>query len=188
VRVLRDGGTVAFPTDTVYGIGAHAFLTQAVEKLYVAKIRPRDKAIPLLIPGLDHLPQVAAVIPDVAYALAERFWPGALTLVLTRTGQVPDAVTSGGETVAVRVPNHRLVQTLLAELDAPLAATSANISGQPAPTTAQGALAQLDGRIDLLIDGGTCPGGVASTVLDLTTSPPQVLRIGTLLPALEPWL
>ena len=187
-HVLRDGGTVAFPTDTVYGVGAHAFLPQAVEKLYVAKIRPRDKAIPLLIAGTDVLPQVAASIPGIAYELAARFWPGALTLVLPRTARIADVITAGGDTVAVRAPDHPLVQALLAELDAPLAATSANLSGRPAPATAQEVLAQLDGRIDLLLDGGTCPGGVASTVLDLTASPPRVLRAGPLLPALDPWL
>lgn len=188
VRVLCEGGLVAFPTDTVYGVGAHAFLPQAVEKLYAAKIRPRDKAIPLLISGIDVLSQVATSIPNVAYELAARFWPGALTLVLSRSAQISDAITSGEDTVAIRVPDHPLVQALLATLDSPLAVTSANISGHPAPVTAQEVLAQLDGRIDMLLDGGTCPGGVASTILDLTVSPPQVLRAGTLLPELEAWL
>jgi L-threonylcarbamoyladenylate synthase len=168
VEVLRDGGVIAFPTDTVYGVGAHGLLSAAVERLYVVKARPRDKAIPLLLPGIDTLPQVVSAIPDRAYALAERFWPGALTMVLRRAASVPDAVTCGGDTVAVRVPDHPVTQALLAALDAPLAATSANLSSQPAPDTADGVLAQLDGRIDLLVDGGTCPGGVASTVVDLT--------------------
>ncbi|MBN1579804.1 MAG: threonylcarbamoyl-AMP synthase, partial [Anaerolineae bacterium] len=188
VRVLHDGGIVAFPTDTVYGVGAHAFLPQAVEKLYVAKVRPRDKAIPVLISGVDMLTQVAASIPEIAYELAAHFWPGALTVVLPRHAKISSTVTSGSDTVAVRVPDHPLTQALLATLDAPLAATSANLSGQPAPITAQEVLAQLDGRIELLLDGGTCPGGVASTVLDLTVSPPQVLRAGSLLPTLESWL
>ena len=178
VRVLRDGGVIAFPTDTVYGVGAHAIQPAAVERLYVVKKRPRDKAIPLLLPDVDALSQVAASIPDVAYALAKQFWPGALTVVLHRAMGVPDAVTAGGATVAVRVPDHQVVRALLAALSAPLAATSANLSGQPAPDTARGVLAQLDGRIDLLLDGGTCPGGVASTVVDLTVSPPRILRVG----------
>jgi L-threonylcarbamoyladenylate synthase len=178
VRVLRDGGIVAFPTDTVYGVGAHAFLPAAVEQLYAVKRRPRDKAIALLLSGVDALPTVALSIPDLAYALATRFWPGALTLVLRRTARVPDAVTSGGDTVAVRAPDHPVTQALIAALGAPLAATSANLSGQPAPATADGVLAQLAGRVDLLLDGGTCPGGVASTVLDLTVSPPRILRAG----------
>jgi len=178
VLVLQEGGIVAFPTDTVYGVGAHGLLPAAVERLYVAKRRPTDRAIPLLIAGVGALSQVAIEIPDVAYALAERFWPGALTLVLRRAACVPDMVTSGGDTVALRAPDHPVTQTLIAALRAPLAATSANLSGQPAPDTPEGVLAQLDGRIDLLLDGGTCPVGVASTVLDLTVSPPAVLRAG----------
>jgi len=178
VDVLRSGGIVAFPTDTVYGIGAHAYLPAAVEQLYIAKGRSEVKAIPLLLSGLAALPEVAADIPDQAYALAARFWPGALSLVLRRTDRVPDAVTSGGDTVAVRVPDHRVTQALIATLGAPLAATSANRSEQPAPATADEVWAQLAGRIHLILDGGTCPGGVASTVVDLTVSPARILRQG----------
>jgi L-threonylcarbamoyladenylate synthase len=178
VQVLRDGGIVAFPTDTVYGVGAHAFCPAAVERLYVAKVRPPGKAIPLLLWSVDALPLVARSVPDLVYALAARFWPGALTLVLFRTAQVPDAVTAGGDTVAVRVPDHAVAQALLATLGAPLAATSANLSGYPPPVSAGDVLAQLEGRIDLLLDGGLCPGGVASTVLDLTCAPPRILRAG----------
>ena len=178
VQVLWDGGIVAFPTDTVYGVGTHAFLTSAVERLYDVKRRPRDKAIPLLLPNTAVLPEVAAPIPDLAYALAALFWPGALTLVLRRTERVPDALTAGGDTVAVRVPDHPVPQALLAALDVPLATTSANLSGRPAPITAGGVLAQLRGRIELILDGGGCPGGISSTVLDLTTSPPRILREG----------
>jgi L-threonylcarbamoyladenylate synthase len=178
VQVLREGGIVAFPTDTVYGVGAHAFLPAAVQQLYVVKRRPADKAIPLLIPGASALSQAAVAIPDVAYELAARFWPGALTLVLRRGKRVSDAVTAGGDTVALRAPDHPVVQALLAALGAPLAATSANLSGQPPPATADGVLAQLDGRIDLILDGGTCPQGVPSTVLDLIVSPPRILRAG----------
>lgn len=178
VEVLRSGGIVAFPTDTVYGIGAHGMQPHAVDKLYLVKERPRDKAIPLLLPGFEALPEVVASVPDVARALAARYWPGALTIVLRRAPTVPDAVTARGETVAVRVPDHALTLALLRALDAPLAATSANLSGEPAPDTADGVLAQLEGRIDLLLDGGRCPGGVASTVVDLTVDPPAVLRVG----------
>jgi L-threonylcarbamoyladenylate synthase len=153
-------------------------LANAVERLYVAKRRPRDKAIPLLIASVQALSQVAASVPDLAYDLANHFWPGALTLVVERAEQIPDIVTAGGDTVAVRVPDHAVTQALIAALGAPLAATSANLSSFPAPDTADGVLDQLDGRIDLVLDGGTCPGGVASTVLDLTVIPPAVLRAG----------
>jgi L-threonylcarbamoyladenylate synthase len=180
IAVLQRGGIVAFPTDTVYGIGAHAYLPPAVLRLYTAKRRPRDKAIPLLVPNAQALPQVAAEISDLARALVARFWPGALTLVMRRASQIPDAVTAGGDTVAIRAPDHPLTQALLAALGAPLAATSANISDEPAPADAAGVLAQLEGRIELLLDGGTCPGGVASTVLDLTVSPPRIVRVGSI--------
>jgi L-threonylcarbamoyladenylate synthase len=182
IQVLRAGGLVAFPTDTVYGVAAHAWLPEAVEQLYVAKQRPRDKAIPLLIAGVDGLLQLAIDVPGSAVVLARRYWPGALTLVLRRTPRVPDAVTSGQETVAVRVPDHPVTQALIAGLGAPLAATSANLSGQPAPDTAQGVLAQLDTRVDLILDGGACPGGIASTIIDLTVTPPTILRAGGISP------
>jgi L-threonylcarbamoyladenylate synthase len=182
IRVLRAGGVVAFPTDTVYGVGAHAWLPDAVERLYAAKQRPRDKAIPLLVSSVEGLSQVAADVPVAAYLLARRYWPGALTLVLKRAPRVPDAVTAGQETVAVRVPDHPVTQALIAALGAPLAATSANLSGQPAPDAAQGVLAQLEGRIDLILDGGTCPEGIASTIVDLTVTPPVILRAGGISP------
>jgi L-threonylcarbamoyladenylate synthase len=178
VEVLRRGGIVALPTDTVYGVAAHAYLPAAVERLYVAKRRPRDKAIPLLVSGVEALSQVAEDVPAAAVRLAARFWPGALTMVLRRAACVPDAVTAGGETVAVRAPDHPVAQALIAALGAPLAATSANLSGCPAPADADGVRAQLQDRIDLLLDGGVCPGGVASTVLDMTVRPPRVLRVG----------
>lgn len=187
-RVLSSGGIIAFPTDTVYGVGAHAFLPEAIDKLYTAKIRPADKAIPLLIAGMDMLSQVACSIPAMAFRLAERFWPGALTLVLPRAPLISDAITSGGSTVAVRMPDHPATQALIAALGAPLATTSANLSGRPPAITADEVLMQLDGRIDLLLDGGACPGGIASTVLDLTVTPPQILRAGRLVPELAQWI
>jgi L-threonylcarbamoyladenylate synthase len=178
VAWLQQGEVVAFPTDTVYGLGAHAFLPEAVQRLYVLKERPRDQAIPLLLPDAGALAAVGADIPPLAWQLADRFWPGALSLVLCRAPTVPDAVTAGGATVAVRVPDHRLARALCRELGAPLAATSANLHGQPAPVVADEVVAALGGRIPLVLDGGPCPGGVASTVLDLTLSPPRVLRQG----------
>jgi len=179
VRILSAGGLVAFPTDTVYGVGAHALQPQAVEKIYAAKIRPRDKAIPLLLATTDDLSLVAENVPPVAHLLAERFWPGGLTLVLRKRAIVSEAV-SPGPTVAVRVPDHGVAQALIAALGVPLAATSANLAGNPSPVTAQEVMAELAGRIELILDGGPCPGGVPSTVLDLTTDPPTVLRSGAI--------
>jgi L-threonylcarbamoyladenylate synthase len=151
-----------------------------VERIYAAKIRPRDKAIPILLAKLDDLVLVAEGITETAWLLAEKFWPGGLTLVLPRKANVPDVVSAGGPTVAVRVPDHPVPLALIAALGAPLAATSANLSGHPSPVTAQEVETELGGRIELILDGGRCPGGVPSTVLDLTTDPPTVLRTGAI--------
>jgi len=178
IQVLKGGGLVVFPTDTVYGVGAHAFMPEAVEKLYTAKIRPRDKAIPILLARVEDLNLVAEEIPEVAWELMERFWPGGLTLVLPKKAAVPDMVTAGQPNVAVRVPDHPVPQALIEGLGAPLAATSANLSGHPSPITAEEVRAELGGRIELILDGGRCPGGIPSTVLDLTADPPAILRQG----------
>lgn len=183
VDVLIQGGVVGFPTDTVYGIGADMRQPQAVAALYHIKRRPRDRAIPLLLASADGLYDVAQEVPQAAHRLAARFWPGALTLVVrVRQGSdglsIPSILTAGAPTVAVRVPDHAVVRALIEGLGAPLAATSANISDQPSPVTAQDVLDQLAGRIDLLLDGGPCPGGQASTVVDVTVSPPRILRSG----------
>ncbi len=179
VRILLAGGLVAFPTDTVYGVGAHAFQPQAVEKLYTAKIRARDKAIPLLLARADELSLVAESLPPTAGPLVEKFWPGGLTLVVRKRAIVSDVVSSG-PTVAVRVPAHPVPQALIAAMGAPLAATSANRAGHPSPVTAQDVVRELTGRVELILDGGPCPGGIPSTVLDLTTDPPMVLRAGAI--------
>ncbi len=177
-QILNAGGLVAFPTDTVYGVGAHAFDAQAIERLYAAKERPREKAIAVLLASVTQLPLVAREVPPAARQLAEAFWPGALTLVLPRQSPLPATLTAGGDSVAVRVPDHATVRALIAALGAPLAATSANLSGRPSPTTAEKVVAQLGRRVDLILDGGACPGGTPSTVLDLTCHPPRVLRAG----------
>lgn len=180
VRILAECGLVAFPTDTVYGVGANVFQPKAVERIYTAKIRPRDKAIPILLARADDLSLVTERITEAAWLLAERFWPGGLTLVLPKKANVPDVVSAGGPTVAVRVPDHPVFLALIAALGVPLAATSANLSGRPSPVTAWEVKTELGGRIELILDGGRCPGGVPSTVLDLTTDPPAVLRAGAI--------
>ena len=167
---LARGGTVAFPTDTVYGVGCHAFQPVAIQQLYAAKGRPRDKA----------LPSVARHVPDEAMALARRFWPGGLTLVLPRSDHLPAILTGDQDSVAVRVPDHRIPLSIIRKLSAPLAASSANRSGNPALTKAGDVERELRDRIDLLIDGGACPGGIASTVLDLTSHRPAILREGAI--------
>ena len=183
VSVLRAGGLVAFPTDTVYGVAAHAFLPAAVERLYVVKERPLDKAIPLLLGDVEDVDGVVREIPAVARRLIERFWPGGLTIVLPARSHLPAIVTAGTGSVALRLPDHAVPRALARALGAPLAATSANLSGQPSPRTAADVVADLGGRIALVLDGGPCPGGVDSTVVDLTVSPPRIARAGAIPPA-----
>lgn len=177
-NVLKAGGLVAFPTDTVYGVGAHGFQPEAVESIYRVKGRMPHKAIPLLLGSVADVEEVAEDVPEVTWKLAERFWPGGLTLVLRRRPNVPDAVTSGGPTVAVRIPNHPVPLRLISLIAAPLAATSANPSGQRSPVSAREVMRSLGGLIDIVLDGGRAPGGIESTVLDLSSSEPAVLRRG----------
>jgi L-threonylcarbamoyladenylate synthase len=178
--MLLAGELVAFPTDTVYGVGAHGLRVQAVERLYRAKARPASKPIALLLARADDVQAVARDIPDAAWLLARRFWPGGLTLVVPKREVVPAVVTAGGPSVAVRMPDHPVTQALIVALGAPLAATSANLSGHPDAVTADEVLCELGDRVALILDGGRCPGGVPSTVVDLTVSPPAILRRGAI--------
>ena len=174
--VLNTGGLVAFPTDTVYGVGALAFDGKAIESIYAAKDRPIEKAIPLLIGDLADMEKVGLDIPEVAYRLASGFWPGPLTVVIPKRPTLPQAV-SATATIGVRVPDHEVARALL-RAAGPMAVTSANISGQPSPSTAEEVSAQLGGRISLILDGGKTPGGVPSTVVDCTTQDLKILREG----------
>ena len=178
VALLRAGELVAFPTDTVYGVGALVWDAVAVHRLYLAKLRPADKAIPVLLADPADLPLVARDLPPDAARLAAAFWPGPLTLVVPKAQRVPAEVTAGSDTLAVRVPDHDLARALIRAAGAPLAATSANLSGQPSPVTAGDVAAQLAGRIAIILDGGPCPGGVPSTIVDLTAPEPRLLRAG----------
>lgn len=174
--VLRAGGLVAFPTDTVYGVGALAFDGAAIESIYVAKDRPVEKAIPILIGDVGELKKVAIDIPESAQKLASRFWPGPLTILVPKRLDLPEAV-SATSTVGVRVPDHAVARALL-RAAGPLAVTSANISGAQSPVTAGDVYNQLGGRIPLILDGGRTAGGVPSTLADCTTPELKVLREG----------
>jgi len=180
VEVLQRGEVIALPTDTVYGIGAHGFLGAAIEQLYEIKGRDRLKAIALLLAGVEDVQRVAMQVPQIAWRLAERFWPGALTLVLSKAPDVLDVLTGGGDAIAVRVPDHAVALAFIRALGAPLAATSANLSGEPEARTAAEVLAALGERVPFVLDGGRCPGGVASTVVDVTVQPPVIRRPGPL--------
>jgi L-threonylcarbamoyladenylate synthase len=174
--ILLSGGLVAFPTDTVYGLGSLAFHEKAIESIYIAKDRPLEKAIPVLIGDSPDLIQVAEEIPIFAMRLIARFWPGPLTVLVPRKPTLPEAISSTA-TVGVRVPDHDIARALL-RLAGPMAVTSANISGKESPRTAQEVFAQLNGRIAMIIDGGETPGGIPSTLVDCTGDEIQVLREG----------
>jgi L-threonylcarbamoyladenylate synthase len=180
VRLLRAGKVIAFPTDTVYGIGADGFNERAIEQLFVVKERERGKAIPYLLADAKDLAKVAREIPRAAHLLAQKFWPGGLTLVVPAGAQVPKILIAGGDTIAVRVPNHPTTRALVDSLGAPLAATSANISGGENPANAQDVFVQLNGRLPLILDGGATRGNISSTVVDVTCDPPKVLRVGVI--------
>ena len=180
ISILRQGGLVAFPTDTVYGLGASANLPQAVEKVYQVKQRPRDRALPLLLADISQISEVAYPVSQVAWRLARAFLPGALTLVLPKSKSVPDIITAGGKTVAVRVPAHPIPVALAKGLGTPIVGTSANISGQPSPLTAGEVSIQFGNKMELIIDGGRCPGGRESTVVDVTGEVPVMLREGAI--------
>ncbi len=176
VQLLRQGELVAFPTDTVYGVGALAFYETAVYAIYEAKGRPEEKAIPVLLGDVADIDKVTQSMPEKARRLAERFWPGPLTLVVKKRHIVPAAV-SATDTIGIRVPDHRFTRELL-RAAGPMAVTSANLSGQPSPCTADEVLGQLTGRIAMILDGGRTPGGVPSTVVDCTREDFVILREG----------
>jgi L-threonylcarbamoyladenylate synthase len=175
---IRRGGLVAFPTETVYGLGAHALDPSAVAKIFAAKERPANDPLIVHVAAIDDVAPLVMRLPDLAAALAARFWPGPLTLVMRRSAVVSDAVTAGLDTVAVRVPAHPVARALLAASGVPIAAPSANLFSRPSPTRASHVVEDLDGRIDMVLDGGATTVGVESTVLDLTGAVPLLLRPG----------
>jgi L-threonylcarbamoyladenylate synthase len=182
-EVLRAGGLVAFPTETVYGLGANALDPAAVARIFVAKGRPANNPVIVHIAETADALSVASTWPAEADALVKQFWPGPLTLVLPRRAEVPDVVTAGGPTVAVRLPAHPIARELIRLAGVPIAAPSANRSNCLSPTLARHVLRDLDGQIDLLLDGGPTLGGIESTVLDLSRQPPRLLRPGLIEPA-----
>jgi len=179
IFVLKREGVVAFPTDTVYGLGA-VCTRRAVERVFAVKGRPRHIPLPLLLADSSQIGEVAREMPAVGWRLVERFLPGALTLVLLKSDSVPDFITGGSKTVAIRVPDHPVPVALVRGVGAPIAGTSANLSGQLSALTAGEVYAQLGDRVDLIIDGGRCPLGRESTIVDLTGETPVILREGAI--------
>ncbi len=177
-EILRSGGLVAFPTETVYGLGANALDPLACRKIYEAKGRPSDNPLIVHISDMDGLENVADKIPDVAVRLAKNFWPGPLTMILKKRGCVPDSVTGGLDTVAVRMPRSQIALSLIRNSCGCVAAPSANISGRPSPTRAEHVAKDLSGRIDMIVDGGAAECGLESTIVDLSAGTPVILRPG----------
>lgn len=177
VSLIKNGELVVFPTETVYGLGANAYDSAAVKKIFEAKGRPQDNPLIVHISRVEEVREIARDIPDVFFTLAERFMPGALTVVLPRSERIPDIVTAGGDTVAVRMPDNAFARELIAR-SFPLAAPSANRSKHVSPTSAKHVYDDLKGKVPLILDGGECGVGIESTVLDLTSGSPVILRPG----------
>jgi len=180
VSILKQGGIVAYPTDTVYGLGASANLQSAVERVYQVKERPRNMALPLLLANISQISEIAEPVPPVAWLLARNFLPGALTIVLPKSKAVPDFIAAGGMTVAIRIPAHPVPVALIEGLGVPIVGTSANLSGKPSTLTADEVHSQFGDRLDLIIDSGRCSGGKESTIVDVTGETPVVLREGAI--------
>ena len=180
--IIRQGGLVALPTETVYGLGANGLNPQAVAKIFLAKGRPQDNPLILHIAEPSQMNMLCHSIPESAYALAEAFWPGPLTMVLPAKDIVPACTTAGLPTVALRCPDNAVTRQIIRLAGVPIAAPSANVSGKPSTTTAQHVHHDHDGRIDAIVDGGACSVGVESTIVDLTETPPRLLRPGGITP------
>ena len=180
LRVLQDGGVVAVPTDTLYGLAADAFNTDAIERVFAIKERPEGLALPVLLSGPEQLSQVAVDVPEQLEAVAEAFWPGAMTLIVNRNGSLPPRLTAGNPTVAVRVPDHPAPRELARRLGRPITGTSANISGAADPQSLADLRAQVGDRVDFLVTAGPAPAGTASTIVDLSGEDPQLIREGAI--------
>lgn len=178
--IIKSGGQVAFPTETVYGLGANALNATAVSMIYKMKGRPSDNPMIVHIADIADIEKLAVNVPERAYMLAEAFWPGPLTMVLRRRECVPDVTTGGLNTVGIRMPDSCAALELIKQSGCPIAAPSANISGKPSPTSAQHVYQDLNGKIPFIIDDGICRVGIESTVLDMTSDPPVILRPGAI--------
>lgn len=177
-KYILNGGIVAFPTETVYGLGANALNPLAVRKIFEAKGRPQDNPLIVHISDIEDVYKYAQKVPDKARTLMDKFWPGPMTLVFKKKNIIPHVITAGLDSVGIRIPSHPVARAFIKECGVPIAAPSANISGKPSPTKAEHVLEDLNGKIDAIIDGGSCDVGVESTVIDVTQSVPMILRPG----------
>ncbi|HAA64145.1 MAG TPA: threonylcarbamoyl-AMP synthase, partial [Thermoanaerobacter sp.] len=177
-KVIKEGGLVAFPTETVYGIGANSFNEEAIKKIFIAKGRPQDNPLIVHIAELEQIYDLVKEVPQKAKTLMKKFWPGPLTLIFKKSQKVPYVNTAGMDTVAIRMPSNTIAHLLIKRAEVPISAPSANVSGKPSPTDASHVIEDLYGKVDVIIDGGKCDVGVESTVLDLTEKVPVILRPG----------
>lgn len=180
LEMLRGGGVVVFPTDTVYGLGCRIDHEAAVRRLYALKSRPSNEPLPVLLADPSQLDEYGTNITSGARRLAALYWPGALTIIVRRSNRIPALVAGGGETIGLRVPGYAVPRALVRDLGIPIVGTSANTHGAPPPITAQQVVFDLGDRVDLVLDGGRCPIGKESTVVDATADPPRIVRQGTL--------
>ncbi|MCR4925412.1 MAG: threonylcarbamoyl-AMP synthase [Clostridiales bacterium] len=177
-ELLKNGELVAIPTETVYGLGANALDAKAVSNIFKAKGRPQDNPLIVHISEFDEIKPLVREIPETAIKLAEKFWPGPLTMIMKKSELIPDEVSAGLDTVAIRMPSHKIARKIIKQAGIPIAAPSANTSGLPSPTTAQHVMNDMNGKISAVVDGGECEVGVESTVITLVTNPPKLLRPG----------
>ena len=178
IKILKSGGIVAFPTDTVYGLGADIYNVKAIERIFEVKRRSRNTALPVLLGEVEQISEVAVSMPEIADVYIKHFWPGGLTLVVPKAKPVPPVITANGDKVAVRLPDHYIPRTLVNGLGVPIIGTSANISSEPAPVTTEEVVQQLGDKVDFVIQAGRCVGGVGSTVVDICGERPIVIREG----------
>ena len=181
-NIIRDGGLCVLPTETVYGLGANAFCEEAVKNIFIAKGRAQDNPLIVHISKFDEIYDLVEEVPEKAKVLADAFWPGPLTMIFKKSDKIPSAVTCGMDTVAIRMPSHKIARQIISEAGVPVAAPSANISGGVSPVTAEHCVADLSGRVDAIVDGGKCEVGLESTVILMVGEKPRLLRPGFVTP------
>lgn len=180
IAALKDGGIIVYPTDTVYGLGACSDNVRAVKRIYAVKKRSLDMPLPLLLADVSWIEKTVSIIPEIAHRLIDLFLPGALTLVMKKADTIPDIISGGKDTIAIRIPDHPITIALIHGVGRPLIGTSANLSGHPSALSANEVKNQLGDKIDYILDGGPCPGGKESSIVDVTGNIPVLLREGAI--------
>ncbi len=180
IAILKKGGVIAFPTDTVYCLGARYDCDAALERIYEIKQRPRNLALPVMVANKQQITEVVDYVPSIAVPFIDKYMPGAITLIMPRNKSVSDIISNGKETLAVRIPEHQMTIDIITGIETPLVGTSANTSGEPSNITAKNVISQIGDKVDLVIDDGKCPVGIVSTIIDVTGDYPVILREGAI--------